>query len=30
VSASLPTGGGLQINVKLPLPPPNQTHDPDD
>ena len=30
VSASLPAGGGLQINVTLPLPPPNQTLDPDD
>ena len=29
-SASLPAGGGLQINVTLPLPPPNQTLDPDD
>ena len=30
VSASLPAGGGLQINVTLPLPPPNQMLDPDD
>lgn len=30
VSASLPAGGGLQINVTLPLPPPNQTFSPDD